>query len=221
MVRRVRRFMPSPAMVVALTALVTSLGGSAYALVVTGKTIRNNSVTGFDIRRAAWEQIASLGGRPLELDFIPDAEAEGGYARPLTEEENERLRQELRGLLACQVDAAQLGDRIVPEAAEDPLVEAGRPLALLALKPGFDRIRARFDYERYGGAPLLGVRGVSIVSHGRARARMMEHAIRVASESANARVPELITQWTRDHPALVHRGVRSRIAARLHRERGS
>jgi NAD(P) transhydrogenase subunit alpha len=52
-------------------------------------------VTGFDIRRAAWEQIASLGGRPLELDFIPDAEAEGGYARPLTEEENEQVRQAL------------------------------------------------------------------------------------------------------------------------------
>ena len=43
------------------------------------------------------------------------------------------------------------------------------PLALLALKPGFDRMRARFDYERYGGAPLLGVKGVSIVTHGRAR----------------------------------------------------
>jgi phosphate acyltransferase len=94
------------------------------------------------------------------------------------------------------------------------------PVALLALKPGFDRIRARFDYERYGGAPLLGVRGVSIVTHGRARARMAEHAIRVASESAHARIPELIAQWTRDHPALVHRGVRERIAARLHRERG-
>jgi H+-translocating NAD(P) transhydrogenase subunit alpha len=52
-------------------------------------------VTGFDIRRAAWEQIASLGGRPLELDFIPDAEAEGGYARPLTDEENAQVREAL------------------------------------------------------------------------------------------------------------------------------
>jgi glycerol-3-phosphate acyltransferase PlsX len=93
------------------------------------------------------------------------------------------------------------------------------PMALLALKPGFDRLRARFDYERYGGAPLLGVKGVSIVTHGRARARMIEHALRVASESAAARVPELIAQWTHDHPAISHRGVRSRIAARLHRER--
>lgn len=93
------------------------------------------------------------------------------------------------------------------------------PVALLALKPGFERLRGRFDYERYGGAPLLGVKGVSIVTHGRAKARMIEHAMRVASESAAARVPELIAQWTQEHPALVHRGVRSRIAARLHRER--
>ena len=93
------------------------------------------------------------------------------------------------------------------------------PLALLALKPGFDRMKARFDYERYGGAPLLGVKGVSIVTHGRARARMIENALRVASESAHARVPDLIVQWTREHPALAHRGVRSRIAARHHRER--
>jgi len=94
------------------------------------------------------------------------------------------------------------------------------PLALLALKPGFDRMKSRFDYEGYGGAPLLGVRGVSIVTHGRARARMVENAIRVASESAHAGVPALIAEWTREHPALAHRGVRSRIAARLHRERG-
>ena len=94
------------------------------------------------------------------------------------------------------------------------------PIALLALKPGFDRLKARFDYEGYAAAPLLGVKGVSIVTHGRARARMIENAIRVASESAEARVPQLIAQWTQEHPALAHRGVRSRIAARLHRDRG-
>jgi hypothetical protein len=45
-----RRLLPSPAMVVALVALVMSLGGSAYALVITGKQIRNNTVTGKDVR---------------------------------------------------------------------------------------------------------------------------------------------------------------------------
>ena len=76
------------------------------------------------------------------------------------------------------------------------------PLALLALKPGFERIRQRFDYEQYGGAPLLGVRGVSIVTHGRAKARMIEHAIRVASDAASARIPEVIAEWSRSHPVL-------------------
>jgi hypothetical protein len=64
MTRRFRRFVPSPAMVVALTALVLSLGGSAYALVVTGKTIRNNTVTGADIRQR------SLTGNDVKRDRI-------------------------------------------------------------------------------------------------------------------------------------------------------
>ena len=90
------------------------------------------------------------------------------------------------------------------------------PLALLALKPGFDRIRHRFDYERFGGTPLLGVRGVSIVTHGRARARMIRFAMEAASDAAAARIPELIGQWTRAHPATAG-GLRSRIAHRLGR----
>ena len=86
------------------------------------------------------------------------------------------------------------------------------PLALLALKPGFDRMKHRFDYEQYGGAPLLGVRGVSIVTHGRARARMLENAIRVASEAAAARIPALIAEWTREHPAFARRDASDLIA---------
>ncbi len=72
--------------------LVLGAGVAGLQAIATAKRL-GAIVTGFDIRRAAWEQIASLGGRPLELDFIPDAEGEGGYARPLTEEENEQVRQ--------------------------------------------------------------------------------------------------------------------------------
>ena len=53
MKRHLRRFVPSPAMVVALTALFLALGGSAYALVITGKSIKNNTVTGSDIRNGS------------------------------------------------------------------------------------------------------------------------------------------------------------------------
>jgi len=74
--------------------LVLGAGVAGLQAIATAKRL-GAIVTGFDIRRAAWEQIASLGGRPLELDFIPDAEGEGGYARPLTDEENEQVREAL------------------------------------------------------------------------------------------------------------------------------
>jgi NAD(P) transhydrogenase subunit alpha len=98
--------------------LVLGAGVAGLQAVATGKRL-GAIVTGFDIRRAAWEQIASLGGRPLELDFIPDAEGEGGYARPLTDEENAQVRDAL-------ADNAAKQDIIVTTAAIP-----GRPAPLL------------------------------------------------------------------------------------------
>jgi hypothetical protein len=46
------------------------------------------------------------------------------------------------------------------------------------------------------------VKGVSIVTHGRAKARMIENAIRVASEAATADIPAVIADWSRRHPGL-------------------
>jgi H+-translocating NAD(P) transhydrogenase subunit alpha len=74
--------------------MVLGAGVAGLQAIATAKRL-GAVVSGFDIRRAAWEQIASLGGRPLELDFIPDAEDESGYARPLTDEENEQVREAL------------------------------------------------------------------------------------------------------------------------------
>jgi NAD(P) transhydrogenase subunit alpha len=74
--------------------MVLGAGVAGLQAIATAKRL-GAVVSGFDIRRAAWEQIASLGGRPLELDFIPDAEGEGGYARPLTDDENEQVREAL------------------------------------------------------------------------------------------------------------------------------
>lgn len=47
---RLRRFIPSPAMAVALLALFMAMGGSAYALVVTSASIRNNTIRSVDVR---------------------------------------------------------------------------------------------------------------------------------------------------------------------------
>ena len=53
--------------------------------------------------------------------------------------------------------------------------------AMLA-KPAFDALKKEVDYSEYGGAPLLGINGNCIISHGSSNARAIKNAIRVASE---------------------------------------
>jgi len=65
-------------------------------------------------------------------------------------------------------------------------------LAYLLLRPGVRRIRAIFDYEKVGGSPLLGVRGTVIITHGRAKRRMVTFACEVAATTARTGVPALI-----------------------------
>jgi len=65
-------------------------------------------------------------------------------------------------------------------------------LAYLLMRPGVGRIRGIFDYEKVGGSPLLGVRGTVIITHGRARRRMVMFACEVAATMARTGVPALI-----------------------------
>jgi NAD(P) transhydrogenase subunit alpha len=113
--------------------LVLGAGVAGLQAIATAKRL-GAIVTGFDIRRAAWEQIASLGGRPLELDFIPDAEAEGGYARPLTDEENEKVREALAENAARQdviITTAQIPGRRAPILITAEAVRSMRPGAVI------------------------------------------------------------------------------------------
>jgi glycerol-3-phosphate acyltransferase PlsX len=54
-------------------------------------------------------------------------------------------------------------------------------LGALAVKPGLKQLKDSFDYAEYGGAPLLGVKGVSIISHGRSDAKAYKNAIKAAA----------------------------------------
>ena len=109
--------------------MVLGAGVAGLQAIATAKRL-GAIVTGFDIRRAAWEQIASLGGRPLELDFIPDAEGEGGYARPLTEEENEKVREALAEAAAKMdviITTAQIPGRAAPVLITEAAVRSMAP----------------------------------------------------------------------------------------------
>ena len=55
-------------------------------------------------------------------------------------------------------------------------------LGFLLLKPAFRRFKRRVDYAEYGGAPLLGIDGVSIICHGRSSPKAIKNAVRVARD---------------------------------------
>src|SRR5207244_265412 len=52
----------------------------------------------------------------------------------------------------------------------------------------------RVDYSEYGGAPLLGVGGVTIVGHGRSSAKAIRNAVTLAYRSVTTRSLERIAQ---------------------------
>ncbi len=66
--------------------------------------------------------------------------------------------------------------------------QMGYLLASKALK-GFKR---RLDYSEYGGAPLLGVKGVCIICHGRSNANAIKNAIHIATQFAEKRINQRI-----------------------------
>jgi NAD(P) transhydrogenase subunit alpha len=111
--------------------LVLGAGVAGLQAIATARRL-GAVVQAFDVRSAVKEQIESLGARFLELDMgLEDAEAAGGYARPLTEEEQQRQRE----LLAEEIGKM---DAVISTAAVP-----GRPAPLLVteqavknMKPG-------------------------------------------------------------------------------------
>ncbi len=64
----------------------------------------------------------------------------------------------------------------------------------LLSRKAFADFKKRLDYSEYGGAPLLGIKGVCIVSHGSSNANAMKNAIRVAMEFANSSLNRTIEE---------------------------
>lgn len=67
-----------------------------------------------------------------------------------------------------------------------------RKLGALAIKPGLKEIAQMMDYAEYGGAPLLGVNGISVICHGSSKQKAIFNAVRVARECAESQFIEEI-----------------------------
>ena len=70
---------------------------------------------------------------------------------------------------------------------------AGKIIGLLA-KPFMRRIYKKINYEEFGGALLLGVKGITVISHGRSKAYAIKNAVRVAKEAVETSVNNKIAE---------------------------
>lgn len=69
-----------------------------------------------------------------------------------------------------------------------------RKLGYLLARSAFADFKKRLDYSEYGGAPLLGVKGVCIICHGRSTPKAIKNAIRVAAEFAEGNLNQRIEE---------------------------
>lgn len=67
-------------------------------------------------------------------------------------------------------------------------------MGALLLKPVFKRLKKRMDHTEFGGAPLLGVKGVFIIAHGSSKEKDIQSAIRTASELVRANMITAISE---------------------------
>ncbi len=70
-----------------------------------------------------------------------------------------------------------------------------RPIAVIGAalaKPAFDALKLRLDYAEIGGAPVLGVNGVTIIGHGRSNAKAVKNAIRAAKRAVEGDLIQVI-----------------------------
>ena len=62
------------------------------------------------------------------------------------------------------------------------------------IRPAARRLRTRLDPDTYGGAYLLGLRGLAVIAHGSSGRRAIANAIRLAARGAEHRVVERLAE---------------------------
>jgi NAD(P) transhydrogenase subunit alpha len=156
-------FMTAAGTVPPAQVLVLGAGVAGLQAIATARRL-GAVVTAFDIRSAVKEQIQSLGARFFEVEGIGDAEAEGGYARELTPEEQQIQRDALSvqmGKSDVIVTTALVPGRPAPKLIPASAVEgmkAGSVIVDLAAEAGgnCELTKPGETYTTPGGVRIVG-----------------------------------------------------------------
>ena len=86
-----------------------------------------------------------------------------------------------------------------------------RQVGALLSRSAFTDFKKRLDHTEYGGAPLLGVKGVCIITHGSSNANAIKNAVRVAAELSRRDIDGSIERGLAAlHPATVEEVAQSK-----------
>ncbi len=85
-----------------------------------------------------------------------------------------------------------LADMITGMLRESLAATITRKIGYVLSRAAYSDFRKRVDYSEYGGAPLLGVKGVCIICHGRSNANAIKNAIRVAADYSSGNINQQI-----------------------------
>ncbi len=88
--------------------------------------------------------------------------------------------------------AESLGFAILNMIKEEVKKSFWRKLGALLMKPAFNALRQKADFAEYGGIPLLGAKAPVMITHGRANAKAIRNAIKVAKEFYNHNFNEVL-----------------------------
>ena len=86
--------------------------------------------------------------------------------------------------------ADAIGKIIKKQVKKSPLAMAGSVL----MRKVFKTLKKQVSYDEYGGAPLLGVNGCVIISHGKSNSKAIKNAIFQAIKFANSNINKVIEE---------------------------
>ena len=126
------------------------------------------------LKASAMNFIGNVEGRDV-FGGVADVIVCDGFIGNVALKISEGLADTLRKILLKEIASSRLGR-----------------VAYLFLAGPLLRLRRRMDYAEFGGAPLLGVNGITIVGHGRSSPKAIKNAISRAKGLAASRLNELI-----------------------------
>lgn len=165
--------------------------GDAYSRSVLGTikpsvglmSIGEEEAKGNDLTKEAFPLLRQLGN----INFVGNVEGRDVFSGTVDVIVTDGFTGNVMLKLSEGLTEAMLS-MIKRELSASAITKAGAVLG----RPAFRNIKKRLDYSEYGGAPLLGVRRIVVIGHGRSNARAIRNAIKNVKEFSENRAGERI-----------------------------